>query len=267
MTIDAQVLPTSYGVVTASTQGTTVTGGSSAGAYGSVVVLAAATDYDAAGFFLNLYQPSSAIGMQIKLFVGGSGSEVEFCELPGPCAPNAHFHLYVPIAIPAGSRVTAKLADADGYGSATAMLSLTLVRGDCSQAHLASRGRLHGVTSGVLLNVDAGATANTKGAWTQIVASTTNAARGYSLRFAGDASCDANTRLLFDLAVGAASSEQIILADITASEEGYRIVVAPPVLGPVWTPIPAGSRIAIRVACSVNTAANRVPQVALVLWE
>lgn len=263
MKTPAQTAPASNG--TTSTQGTSVSGGSGAGVYTSTKVeLVASTDYDWAGVWVYMTE-GTTIGSLFKLYTGGSGSETEFVELVGSRAGTAPMNIFVPCEVPAGSRVSAAKADADGFGAA-ARIHIAPVRGRSTDP-LSCRGTLIGVSSGSLTNVDAGGTANTKGSWVELAASTSRDANGFTLVGYGDASCDTNVRYFIDVGIGAASSEQVIFADAAAATEGFRSDLNGLPLGPIWTPIPAGSRVAVRCQCSSNSANSRIPRLAMILWE
>lgn len=260
----AQVCPTSYGATGTSSRGTAITSGSGVGTFSTAFTqLASSTDTDACALIVSMIAQSTAL-FQVKLYVGAASSETEFAHIPGPVNALGSMSLLVPIGVPAGSRITAKCCDSGGGG--TMNVHVTLVRGSVGQSGV-SRGSLVGVASNDFTDVDAGATINTKGAWTQIVASTTYDAKGYTLALLGDPSNETNMNYLLDLAVGAAASEQIILADVQGNIEAYRGDSRPNIVGPIWTPIPAASRIAARVQSSTNGAADRIPKVGIVLWE
>lgn len=263
MKTPAQISPASFG--TTATQGTSVAGGGGAGVYTATKVqMVASTTEDWHGVWA-MTSEGTTIGSLWKIYVGASGSEVELTEFVGTNGPTEPMAVFLPIFIPAGSRVSVAKADADGFGS-TARIHLVPVRSR-SDGPLVSRGRLIGGGSGALTDIDAGATANTKGAWVQLSASTPQDARGFTLVGYGDASSDTDVRHFFDVGVGGAGSEQIILADAVTAQEGFRVGLRGLPIGPIWTPIPAGSRIAVRAQCSSNTTANRVPRIAMILWE
>lgn len=260
----SQVSPTSYGA-SSSSLGTAVTSASGANNFSaSFTQLCASLDVDAQGFWV-VVQNSGGYLFQIRLFIGAAAAETEMCTVFAGC-PSAHAGaIYVPIAIPAGSRISAKVAD-DG-GSSTVNLIIVPCRG-AGQVPLVSTGWVVGLTSGAPVDVDCGGTANTKSSWVQITSSShaTRDAKGYSIAFCWDGSCDTSNSQLWDLAIGGSGSEQVIVANLNASQEGYRAQLEPKILGPFWTPIPAGSRLAARAQSSTNSASSRVPRIALILW-
>jgi hypothetical protein len=229
--------------------------------------LTASSDYDACGALLYVRADPGNAGNsvnQLKLYAGASGSETEFLHVIGPANLfETGLQLHVPIPIPAGTRITAKSASFGGFRSTEC--SLKLIRGSVGDGMHVSRGTIVGLNAGAMIDVDAGATANTKGAWTLIETSTPRDAKGFTLLVTQDLSDGSGCRYLVDLAVGPAFSEVIIFPD--AFLLGVGSLPRSSSHGPVWTPIPAGSRLSARAACSVTTATSRVPLVAAILWE
>lgn len=256
MTPNHIVCPVSQGVSTGS-RGSLTTAGSGTDVYStSFTQLVASTDYDSDGFWAHIEGAASGVG-RVRFYVGASSSETEIVTLAGGAGGQDVANYYVPIPIPAGSRVTIKCTGINHN------VHITLVRGD--SANKAARGTLNTFSSGSALEVDCGTTANTKGAYTEMFASTSTDAKGYTLTIFDDTSIDTNNYILVDLAVGAAGSEQIIYADFPKFQEGFRGRTM--VIGPVWTPIPAGSRVAVRAQSSTTTTTSNKPLAALILWE
>jgi hypothetical protein len=111
--------------------------------------------------------------------------------------------------------------------------------------------------------IDPGGTANVKGAWTQITASTAAdlAALVMAVGHRGNGALR-HEQLLFDVGVGAAGSEQVLVPDWVVS------VSLSETLTPPWTPVlpvsvPAGSRLAVRSQCSDPDASDRLMDVVL----
>ncbi len=97
------------------------------------------------------------------------------------------------------------------------------------------------------------ASANTKGVWTEIIASTTHEAGWVVITLAASTAAT----LLVDIAVGASTSEKIIIADLyteapgNVSQMAVRSYMVP-------VTIAQGSRLAARCAASVASGAVRV---------
>lgn len=105
------------------------------------------------------------------------------------------------------------------------------------------------VTSGYR-TVSASATANAKGAWTELIASTVE---DYDCLLVGYSISASNTSHLIDIGVGAAAAEQVVMADIHTSTGNNLTewIVIP-------RAIPAGTRISTRGQCSTASGQFRV---------
>jgi hypothetical protein len=260
----AEVGPVSH-VNAGATYGITVPHtGSAAGVFPTTPTeLVASLDVDASALLVSIIQEGSSRVSQVKLFAGAASAEAEFAHLIGPAGGSGQNTFYVPLKVPAGTRISATSASSTGF--ANAYVGITPLRGS-SEAPGAARGTPVGIiAAGEMVNIDAGATAHTKGAWAEITASTARDAKGFTLVILNDASSSAAARFLVDVAVGASGSEAVILSNMQTLFEGFQGAQA--VVGPIWTPIPAGSRIAARAQCSVTTADTRVARCGLILWE
>lgn len=170
---------------------------------------------------------------------------------------NSTSYYFFPIAIPAGSRIAAR--SQNSYSSGYEVnVSVLLLSGDLSSAlgRVETCGATPASTAGT--NIDPGASANTKGAWTQIIGSTSFGYRGVVVGFlAQGGNKAADLQWMFDVAVGPAASEQIVVPDVIAAcDTDQRIP------GTCCTPffpvrVPAGSRIAARAACNSTAAGTR----------
>lgn len=94
------------------------------------------------------------------------------------------------------------------------------------------------------ISVTAGETAHTKGAWTELISSTTHTSS--QLVFAaGLSQASQNSAALVDIGVGPAGSEVLIIENLpcgmAASNSNWQV--------PLPVEVPAGSRIAIRFQC------------------
>lgn len=261
----SQAFPVSVAEVLASSAGTNVSDGATAGVFSaSFTQLVASLANEARGFWVAT-QHSGGYFHEIKLYAGAAAAEVEFAHVGSGAAAGHPGLLYVPQVIPEGTRVSAKVASDTGFVSTNIHIIPARANGELP---LVGVSWLVGTTSASPVSVDAGATANTKSSWVEIAASShaTRDAKGFSVCFAGDATCDTSNIQLWDFAIGGSGSEQVVLANVSAGQEGYRAQLDPIIAGPFWTPVPAGSRLAARVQASTNAASSRVPRVALILW-
>ena len=115
-------------------------------------------------------------------------------------------------------------------------------------------------TSSEGTEIDPGGTTETKGSYTQITSATTHPYQGF--RFAITRS-GGNVNLTtcawhIDVAFGASSSEEVIIADFRGAQ-GTTADHNGPNLSPIFPiPIPEGTRIAMRASCDITDATDRV---------
>jgi hypothetical protein len=95
------------------------------------------------------------------------------------------------------------------------------------------------------------ATANTKGAYTQLTASTTGDTTHILVKFCMADSSISPTGVLIDIAVGASGSEQVIIPNFMVAVDGGYISTTSTLLFPIA--IPSGTRIAARCQASVGS--------------
>lgn len=111
-------------------------------------------------------------------------------------------------------------------------------------------------------NVDPGGSANTKGSWVELAASTAVDFNEIDLLFAtadgGERGSD-NLQWLIDIGVGAASSETVLVGDIPLS---HNMPYPSPVHLPIF--VASGTRISIRAQCNSTDPEDRVFDVVLV---
>lgn len=209
---------------------------------------------------------TAPIGLLFDIGVGGAGSETVVIPnlFLGNSAsnPTAAVTYVVPFNIPAGSRIAARCQD--NVGSGTMVISVqTLAPGGDG---FSGAGRIEAcgpdTATSRLAQVDPGGSAGTKGTYAQLIASTSFAYR-WLLFAAGHArnAAASTTTWRIDLAVGASSSEQIIIPDIFAAVNtgtDYEMIT----FGVPYA-IAAGSRIATRASASITDATDRIVNVAV----
>ena len=221
----ARVLPPSLspsqvatiGAVTGTSRGTTLTGGS-ANTKGAWVELSAATPIAASGFTLNLNRPAVVEGCyMVDVGIGAGGAEqVILSNIAIDLgSPNPGDAVFVPLAIAAGTRVAARM-QADG-GSATLQAQIFLHAGSFVSYIGLTRATTYGAdtatSSGTQLPFG---TANTKGAYAQLTAATTNPIRQLLLLMGlRSAAITTSASALIDVAVGAAASEVVIVENVS----------------------------------------------------
>lgn len=184
---------------------------------------------------------------------GGTGSEQTYVRVQTGNSILYRSEWLIPISAPADTRVAMRIVS---KRASMAMRFGVRLWGYSPWGQTYQTHDLWGVTSTCQgTQVALPGSTNTKGAWTELVASTPYDAKCILPFISLNTGVGANTRSFLDIAVGASSAEQIIVADmgfdLTTSEEVRSLPVPHPVN------IPAGSRISARIAgTAINTGTN-----------
>lgn len=230
--------------------------------------LGAATSFAYEGFTLYINSNNAAASFMLDIGISdGSNRFIIVPDLMFSAAKTLEEHnlqIFIPVHVPSGAQLSVRAA----ASTATNGCNICLV------GHSANPGGFPGYSRAVAMftpassrgaAVDPGGTANTKGAWSQLVASTAVdvAAIFGVIGYNADVARAAVASSLVDIGIGAAASEFVILPDFSlawgTSYDGPTDVV----INPVPCAIPSGTRIAARSACSLNTAGDRTVDVAL----
>ena len=267
------------GSVTATSLGTSVASGSTANTKGAYTQLVASTTYDATWLILTSNGGGAGITtnliMAVDVAIGASGSEQVILSnlvfLTSTDGPSIN-RVAIPCHIPAGSRIAIRSA-VPLTGSITTYFNITLLDGSFTEPEALFVCDTYGFqstgTKGTTL--DPGTTANTKGAYAQLVASTSADIRGFFLTFdnQGYTATGSNTQgdMLIDLAIGASGSEQIIIPNMQVFNKTDH-TLGPMIIVPNMTEfmpiqIPNGTRIAARCQSTQTTASIRLVGITL----
>lgn len=172
--------------------------------------------------------------------------------------------VYVPLPIPAGSRISARCQST--AGSSSLVIGGTLVRGRLPYMMRSSQAVTYGAVtadSGGTL-IDPGAVANTKGLYSVLSAATTAPIR-YAIVCIGNEAfgvrTDANNR--YDIAVGADGAETIIVPDVFVRAE-ENIDMVHPHLSNRMISVPTGQRLVARSASAITDAQDRTFDMAII---
>lgn len=243
---------------TSNSRGTSFAAG--AGSKGSWSQLVAATGFDADGLWVQ-QGVSNGIEQIVDIGSGGSGSEQVIIAnlLNGGAGADEVKNVFFPLDIPAGSRLAARSQVRSGQSGNT---YLAVVLG--AATHFSTplqRVTTYGIdtsrTAGAYgIIVDAGASTNTKSSWVEVDAACANPIKYLTIVV----NCFEQTRSaqywLFDVAVGAAGSEQTILSNLWFAIDATN----GPTIPGTWTlpcAIPAGTRLAVRAQSNTSTASQR----------
>lgn len=193
-----------------------------------------------------------------ELGVGPAGSEVVIggpfiaCQLANSTNNIPALIVKLQQKIPAGTRIAwrVQMNNNNQYGGASLML---INRGNSKGEHIGiidSLGSVLTNSSGTAVNP--GTTANAKGAWVQLIASTVHDYKALILGLSFSGGSSGTDSYLFDIGVGAAGSEQIVVPDFWAGCDNTAFVHNASPEFPVN--VPAGSRIAVRCQCTTASS-------------
>lgn len=170
----------------------------------------------------------------------------------------------IPIRIPAATRVAVRyqMGAASGRSSQFCLIGHTYsLRRIPAFQRAINYGADTATSRGV--NVDAGAAANTKGAYTEITAATTTPIKCFFVMVSNALEATRGSgSFLVDIAIGAAASEVVLVSNLFVTGQNTE-VVGPAMMGPFFADIPSGVRLAARAQCDSATAANRHFDVAI----
>lgn len=193
----------------------------------------------------------------IDLGIGAAAAEVVIVpnmifDVPRAAKAGHTFGLELPIQIPAGTRIAARLQSSGGSGTRNAEL---LVRGRSGGwggipggGVVVDIGTVTASTNGTL--IDPSSSANTWGSWVELTASTANMLSGFAglamMNKRSDGALD-TARITLQIGIGGSGSELVFVEyEVNGAYFGNSFRSLP------WRPmqIPAGTRIAARLKCS-----------------
>lgn len=249
-----------YGNVTTTSLGTVITASGSTNTKGSYTQLISSTVGDTAAIYVAMTNVSSSgVAIAMDIAVGAAASEqVIIPNILSSTNNSFSFGMMFPVQIPSGTRISARIQATTA--SDTIRASVTLFA-DAAIGRSGSVIDILGFTAATTIgtSVDPGGTANTKGAYSQIIASTAVDYSGFCfcLSTLSRTSAGTNSNMALDVAVGAGGSEIIIVPDYQFVTQGTGNAVIP--IPSPWyeMEIKLGTRIAVRSQCSINTAASR----------
>ena len=239
---------------------------------GSWAQIVASTDRPTQGMLVSV-QNLNDLRMLLDIGVGASGSEkvlvpdlyLDF-EVSVSAGVGWAINPYIPIAVPKGSRLSARVQD----GSVSlydAYVHLQLMAQGFLPSQPFSRCAAYGIVAASSrgTEVDPGPTANSKGDWVQFDADVDQDIRTILMEV-GPAGIDkpaGKRSWLVDIGIGADGSEKVVVPDIMFGSDNFLDNISPALVGPLPCHIPVGSRLAVRCQCAVNTATERLIYIAL----
>jgi hypothetical protein len=245
----------------ASSEGTGVSSSSSANVKGTYVEITAATAFQYEAIFAQFSQESGTnrdFVFDIAIGASAEAIVVENLQL-STFTEDLTASIFIPVRIPSGARIAARCQCSTG--NSTRDLHIIGVAGGPSFP----AGYTKAVGLGVNLAdsggtpIDPGSSLNTKGAYVPLVASTAEAYVGLVPVIGGILNSARLTyEWLFDVSIGAATVERVVLPDLNLRSTTVVHIVLPQFFSPYPVYIPAGTRIAARAQCSGNDATDRL---------
>lgn len=227
----------------------------------------ASTANDAQGIWIDFSFGSPTSAFLVDIGTGAASSEVVvIADIACASSPNwigAEGGAFFPLHIPAGTRVSARVQSNVLGDTCSCAITMVDVKGTSVGFNTCETiGTISASSRGK--SVDAGGVANTKGAYSELVASTSGNYKycAISIGANGDTSMSADTWSLIDIAIGGAGSEQIILGDIPYVNDTVYDMSIKQVQG-LPLNIPKGSRVAARSQCISTAADARVSDVSI----
>lgn len=252
-------------VTSGATTGTALTAGA-VNVKGAWAQLVASTPTETSWVLVNLYRSSQHKHL-VDIGIGAAAAEQVIIpnlglQSVGSSADRFNASYLFPLTIPKGVRVSAR-SQASSAGQAS-RVTIHLIGSSFGSSSGLGRVTDYGTATADsgLTALDPGGTANTKGAWVQLTASTTGLTRWIAIGVGHDAlAVAANQGWHVDIGIGASGSEQVLIPNLPFSINATSDVTLVPVLAlPVH--IPAGTRLAARCQCDVITATERLLDVA-----
>lgn len=234
-----------------------------ANAKGAYVQLIAATGFDYSALTVQLVGTGG--GGQcylVDIAIGAAGSEVVIA--PNILLDTARggyqnvISLPLPLAIPIGARLAARVQEAGGTGSRTVQVTLIGRAGGVNTpsatcGSVNNYGANTATSSGVL--VDPGATLNIYGAWAEIVGATVRSHAGIIAVLGTEqfAPSMIDTIYYLQIGIGASGSETILCEFMSAISSGANRLHEN--LFDIAAALPEGTRIAMRSKCVLSAVA------------
>ena len=244
---------TRYPTVSGSTYWTTLTANASANTKGAYVQLTASTPEALRGVFVIIPIGSAAsAGFVADIAVGAASAEVVVVadvmfSSPAANTANNQLGVFIPVAIAAGVRLSARCACS--VGGATVGFALLAVGGTSTAV-----ATTYGTSGASGTSVDPGGSVNTKGSYSQFTAATTADLDWLIVILAYGNAGPTSGSWAIDIATGAALSEVVVVPDL-----GWRWGTA---YGPVTFQVPvsiaAGTRLSARMQSTVTDTVDRV---------
>jgi hypothetical protein len=241
---------------------------------GAWTELVASAPFDIGMFIMNVTATWTYGDFLFDIAIGASGSEIvlvsnlSYCQAGSSWWSNSAQYI-IPIMIPAGTRISARVQGTVLAAGPLNWLKMSTQLFPANQflsqqfSQSETLGALTASSNGT--EVDPGTSANTKGAWTELVAATTIPIKAFHFSLSSGADLfKTSCYWAVDIGVGAESSEIAIVSDycIALWASSYQMHPQTSPLLPIE--IPLGSRVSARCKCTITTAGDRYMHVSVV---
>jgi hypothetical protein len=237
----------------------TLQGGTPAVTEGSWTEVIASTPHDAIGLIFQQIGANNAFYASVDIGIGGSGSEqvlVADILSSGARTGSVVEMLYLPIAVPAGSRLSARIAVNQALEFSNC--SLILVSGAGAGVVGLGHSCTLGGTGAAGTLVDPGGTANTKGSWVELSAGTPFRIQQAILQWnARGNSAMSLASIRIDIGIGASGSEVVLIPNLVSRADATSDEFMVRAIGPLPLDIPAGTRVSARTQSTITDATDR----------
>jgi len=256
----------SAGVVSGISSGTVITAGGTANTKGSYAQLIASTSFHAKSILFHCGNAdTNFVKLLIDIAVGAASSEQNIVEnfyLDSTRINSGIQSIWMPLEIPKSSRIAVRTQSSTASQTCEIVIYLFgySMIGGAEFQRATSYGADLSTSTGV--QVDPGGTFHVKGAWSEIISSSTRDIRWMIISTGDHDASMVPDGWLLDIGVGGAGSEQVIVPDLYLRGE-----TSPDILFPTFMSmpmqIPSGTRIAARAQSSENQADDRVFDIAI----
>ena len=226
--------------------GTLLTASASTNTKGSYTQLIASTAFNASGLWVYIGRSPGFTGLSILIDIA-IGTQVIIGNLGWGNKQNTFGYCFFPVFIPAGSQIQARCQSTTAIGNidVSVVLGAKTFLNSSALGRVTTYGAATGDSGGTLAS---NGTNNIKGSYAELDGSIANPIKALIL-FSMASAVDTNVpsaQMLVDIAVGAATSEQVILPDVRFRLESGNDATIPAFMGPFPVNIPAGSRLSVR---------------------
>ncbi len=245
---------------TANSRGTELSSGAS-NVKGSWTEVVASSPVDAHGLFVNLDVRLQGVEALVDVAVGSpekliAENLMHSTGRRGTLAIDSGLSYFLPISVPAGTRISARCQTLQNDKE---HITITLLTHGALLSTPLSEVKSYGedLSDSAGTAIDPGGTINTKGGFVEITASTTGDIKAIILAWGNRANLfrQAWNMWLFDIAIGGLGVEKIVLADLPMScPYGF----PGSIMGPFPINIPSGTRLSAQAQSNETDATDRV---------